>query len=293
MSIPSLLDIYYDFARLKNFTPRKGIEEALNYLENGHNIIFKAPTGYGKTTMTEVLAKAIISNNTGINRVIHVLPYRAIIQDIYSKLKKDGFSERYIGAQDIDYHDSPFFIKKVNITTLDTFALNLFKLPTTEFQLAFKTGQSHFEFPRAMIYSSVILFDEFHLFGEGDMTNNDEEKEEDGKKKQKTLSVALATIKVLKEAGVPIVVMSATIDNGLEELLKKYLNDVKVVKPTDYNIRKNVTVDFLDNNEEIFGLIEKKLNEEITDEKTGERRRKKVLVVFNTRKEGFSFHRHL
>jgi len=285
----SLVDLYYEFLNMKSkkigkkLQPRSGIIETLENIENGHNVILRAPTAYGKTTITEILATALVQKKLDIaSRLIHVLPYRAIVQDLYDKLTKDDaeilkLNKSIVGAQDMDYHDSPFFAKKVNITTLDTFVLNLFKLPAAEFRFAFKNQQSHFEFPRAMIYSSIVLFDEFHLFGE----------------EGKPLSAGIAAINALKEAGVPIVVMSATIDNKLEELLEKYLGDVKVVEAKDYNVRRNITVDICEKEEELFDLVKKKLNEEIIDEKTGKRRKKRVLIVFNTRAKAINVYNKL
>lgn len=263
MNMSSLLDVYYDFLKIMNYEARKGIEETLKYLENGHDVILKAPTGYGKTTLTAILANAVGLGYTDLaDRVIHVLPYRAIVQDLYENLRRYvekkaiKISKKEIGAQDMDFYDSPFFVKKVNITTLDTFVFNLFKFPTAEFKMAFQKHQSHFEFPRAMIYSSIVLFDEFHLLGE----------------EGKPLSTGIASLKALKEAGVPVVIMSATIDNNLEGLLKKYLDDVKVVNATDYKIERRLTVNFLNSEDEIINVAENKLKEG-----------RRVLIVSNTR----------
>ena len=257
-----LLDLYYDFIKANNFSPRKGIEETLEYIENGHNVIFKAPTGYGKTTITAILANAVAQGcGDFASRVIHVLPFRAIVQDLYLKLedyaKRKVLKTSNIGAQDMDYHDSPYFMRKVNVTTLDTFVLNLFKIPAVEFKQVFQDYGSHFEFPRAMIYSSIVLFDEFHLLGE----------------EGKSLTASLAALEALKEAGVPIIVMSATIDEGLEEILMNSLGkDTKIVYPRNFNIDREITVDFLDDEEKVLEVAERKLKEG-----------KRVLITYNTR----------
>ncbi|SAI85117.1 CRISPR-associated protein Cas3' (Type I-A) [Saccharolobus solfataricus] len=258
-NMSSLVDFYNDLIARQGFEERKGIEETLRYLENGHNVILKAPTGYGKTTLTMILANAVSSNIDIGSRVIHVLPYRAIVQDLYLKLKKYAdkgiIYTKSIGAQDMDYHDSPFFMKKVNVTTLDTFILNLFKLPTIDFKLIFKNYGSHYEFPRALIYSSIVIFDEFHLLGE------------DGK----SLGAGLSAIEVLSDAGVPIVVTSATIDKGLERVLMDKLGKSgKVVYASDFKIDRKIYVNELEKDEI-----------SIADEKVKEGKR--VLLVYNTR----------
>lgn len=255
----SLADFYNDFITRHGFEERKGIEETLLNLENGHSVILKAPTGYGKTTLTMILANAVSSDINLGSRVIHVLPYRAIVQDLYLKLKNNAdkgvIYTKSIGAQDMDYQDSPFFMKKVNVTTLDTFILNLFKLPTVDFKLIFKNYGSHYEFPRALIYSSIVIFDEFHLLGE------------DGK----SLGAGLAALEVLRDAGVPIVVTSATIDKGLERVLMNKLGkNVKVVNANDFKIDRKIYVNVLENDE--ISITEVKVKEG-----------KRVLLVYNTR----------
>jgi len=110
-----LIEAYDEFIKKNNLQDRKAIRETIETLEEGHNVILKAPTGYGKTTLTKVLANATIHGRY-FDRVIHVLPLRAIVQDLYNKLKKDSESgvikTKSIAAQDMDYSDSPFFMKK-------------------------------------------------------------------------------------------------------------------------------------------------------------------------------------
>ena len=267
-----LLDLYYDFIKANNYSPRKGIEETLKYIENGHNVILRAPTGYGKTTLTAILANAVAQGcDDFASRVIHVLPFRAIVQDLYLKLedyaKGQIVKTKSIGAQDMDYHDSPYFMRKVNVTTLDTFILNLFKLPAVELKQVFQDYGSHFEFPRAMIYSSIVLFDEFHLLGE----------------EGKSLTAGLAALEVLKEAGVPVIVMSATIDDGLKKVLEESLgSNTKTVNPTDYNVNRDITVNFPDTEEKALETAERKLKEG-----------KRVLITYNTRKGAIEAYKKL
>jgi len=272
MNMSCLLDLYYDFIKANNFTPRKGIEETLEHIENGHNVILRAPTGYGKTTLTAILANAVAQGcGDFASRVIHVLPFRAIVQDLYLKLK--GYAEKQIvktnniGAQDMDYHDSPYFMKKVNITTLDTFILNLFKLPAVELKQVFQDYGSHFELPRAMIYSSIVLFDEFHLLGE----------------EGKSLTAGLAALEALKEAGVPVIVMSATIDDEFQKILEDSLGkETKTVNPTDYNVDREIEVDFPDSEDKALETAERKLKEG-----------KRVLITYNTRKGAIDAYKKL
>lgn len=253
----SLVDYYNDFITKNKLQERKGIEETLSFLEKGYNVILKAPTGYGKTTLTKILANAVAKGNEIASRVIHVLPLRAIVQDLYQKLIKDAVEGRIytksIGAQDMDYHFSPYFMKKVTVTTLDSFIMNLFKLPPTELHNIFKNFGSHYELPRGMIYSSIVIFDEFHLLSE----------------EGKPLTSGLSALKVLSDAGVPIIIMSATIDSELERLIASYLGNYKVVNVNDFKIERHIEINFV--------------NDPISYAKEKVKEGKRILVVFNTR----------
>lgn len=264
----SLVDYYNDFITKNKLSERKAIEETLRRLDQGKSVLLKAPTGYGKTTLTKILANAVTKGNEVGSRVIHVLPLRAIVEDLYGKLIEDSkrgiIYTRSIGAQDMDYSDAPFFIKKVTITTLDTFVMNLFKLPPAELYNIFKNYGSHYELPRAMIYSSIVIFDEVHLMGE----------------EGRPLTAALASMKVLKEAEVPLVIMSATVDQGLEEIIRKYIN-VDVVEANDYHINRQIRVIKLEN------------EDPIEDAKRQVMSGKRVLLIFNTRKDAIDAYKRL
>lgn len=265
-----LTDAYSDFLKFSGLTERSGIARALEALENGKNVIIKAPTGYGKTTLTRVLARALTdSRNDLYARVIHVLPLRSIVQDLYRKLQEDrekGFINVAVAAQDMDFHESPFFIKRVTVTTLDTFALNLFKIPPVEKEKLFNNFKAHYELPRGMIYSSVVVFDEFHLLGE----------------EGRPLTAALAALKALSKAGVPLVVASATIDDALIDLLRKELNklrDFVIIDDPNFN-----------NNREVTARL---ISDPIADAEGLVREGKRVLIVFNTRKEAVQTYQQL
>ncbi|MGC9113018.1 CRISPR-associated helicase Cas3' [Acidilobus sp.] len=265
-----LTDAYNDFLKLNGLTERNGIMRALEALEDGKSVIIKAPTGYGKTTLTRVLAKALAdSRNDLYARVIHVLPLRSIVQDLYRKLLSDkdrGLISVAVAAQDMDFHDSPFFIKRITVTTLDTFALNLFKIPPVEMKNLFNNFKAHYELPRGMIYSSIVIFDEFHLLGE----------------EGKPLTAALAALKALSGAGVPVVVASATIDDSLMKLLYREIPNIR-----DFVVIEDPSFD--DNREVMVRLI----GDPIADAEKLVREGKRVLMVFNTRRDAVDAYQQL
>jgi len=256
----SLVDHYREVLKLMDFKPRRGIEETLSKIEQGKSVILTAPTGYGKTSLTYALGLASLKGNGYFDRVIHVLPLRSIIQDLTSKLtdfaRQAGYPSTVVGAYDMDFHDTPFFLRKVNVTTLDSFVLNMFKLPVSEIGRGMRGMGTHYEVPRGAIYSSIVVFDEFHLFSD------------DGGK-DKSLTSVIASLRGLGAMQVPFVIMTATLPSSLRDLIKEKLKDVVELEEVNDNfkVERDVRVDF---------------DNELDFEKLDGR---KTLVVMNTKKE--------
>lgn len=188
-------------------------------LKEGDRALFlvELPAGYGKSLATTLtLAKRALERNPYFTRVIHVLPMRSIIDDLCRRLtdgskRVDPRISTEVAAQYMLRPGSPFFVKKCVVTTLDTFVLNFFKLPAHEIHKAFKYNTAHFEFPRGMIYSSIVVLDEVHLFtGLGTI-----------REESKSLTAVLAMVECLLEAGVPIVMMTATMPDQIKKIIKE------------------------------------------------------------------------
>ena len=135
--------------------------EELLVKEKYPRILFEAPTGYGKSSSIPLLF------TLGLRRVIHVLPLRAIIDDLVRKfagcLKGVRLGYQMMGQVDAPIKKSPFFASDYVISTLDSFILNLYRGNVAEKNLG------HFETPRAFIMSSLVVLDEIHLpFQSGD-----------------------------------------------------------------------------------------------------------------------------
>ena len=271
-----LRSIYEDLCKEKNWTPRYFIKETLDKLDNLLNeekkfvLIACLPTGYGKTTITNVLARATLKGYPYFSRVIHVLPMRSIADDIFLELKEDKIISNDLAVQHLLSPGSPFFAKRCIITTLDTFLLNFFKAPAHELSKIFQYDTAHFEFPRAMIYSSAVVFDEFHLFtGLGSISNE-----------RKALTSVIAAIISLVDSGVPVVIMSATIPI---ELINKIKEEVEgaggILEKVEY--RKGVDFEFDKR------LEEKKkrlyvVNQDVAEILNSIDKNKSILVVVNT-----------
>jgi CRISPR-associated endonuclease/helicase Cas3 len=230
---PTVSQIYGNVCRLLGWKPRILIEEALRRLDNGVNpLIVKLPTGYGKTSIT--LCAGLACKESGVNwlRVIHVLPMRSIANDVEHRLsehiQKLNFAGIKVYKQCMGSPMSPFYCSKgIIVTTLDTFMMNLFKVPAPEFRKVIELGYSHYDIPRANIYSSAVVLDEFHLLS--NIGSQDDE--------LKSLASSLVAIRALCEAGVPLVISTATLPEVLIKAIKDVLKKIGI-KVDDQNVLK-------------------------------------------------------
>ncbi len=212
------LNIYNQICDERGWKPRKYIVEALKrlykYLDENEPklMLLNLPTGYGKTSITEVILKTILTYPKELNysRIIHVLPLKSIIHQLATKLKRN-FGDIYVGEQHMGVHDSPYLVRKCVITTFDTFLLNFVKLPPVEFVKAIRYGITHHHFARAMIYSSLVIFDEPHLIilGRGGRGGG--------------LSVLTAVISSLLRTGSQVILSTASLPSTIKEELTSWL----------------------------------------------------------------------
>ncbi len=184
--------------------------------------------------------------------------------------------EKKIAIQHLGLQGSPYFAKRVVITTLDTFVLNFYKMPVREFSKALEGGGTHFDFPRAQIYSAFVIFDEFHLFSKLGIGI------EDAGSRSKSLTSVLCAIKGLCLSGVPVIVMTATIPKPMKELLVNDMREFGITviekvyfKGSDPEFERKRGKRRLD-----FGTLERSKFPEKCGRLISEG--KKVLCVFNT-----------
>jgi len=279
MNYKTLVQHYESVCSRFGWEPRPAINKSLESLEEllqdeePNVIIMELPTGYGKSTMTLALAEAAILGNQYFSKVIHVLPMRSIADDLYSRLKdwfyKLDLNSESIGVQHMGLPGSPFFAKKCVVVTLDTFMLNLFKAPAYELAKLLKHNVAHFEFPRGNIYSSMVVFDEFHLFSP--MATYKEE--------AKNLGTTIKAIVLLALTGVPIIIMSATMPNKLVQTIESELRNNGIKKE---KIKYEPSKDKFEETRSKKKLVLKLCHENIVDLIIKKRKqKKKVLAVIN------------
>jgi CRISPR-associated helicase Cas3 len=170
---------------------RIGVKEVLNSLEEkvvpsilrGEPTILhvELPTGYGKSMTSALIAQKLASGEGGlaeyVHRVIHVVPTRYLVEDLVrgarSLTKGTAEGGLVVRGQSMFFDPSlkdPYFLSDLVFTTLDSYALNFFKVPVAEADLI-RAGftHGHFDVPRYAVLSAVNVFDEYHVLVPGDV----------------------------------------------------------------------------------------------------------------------------
>lgn len=192
---------------------RKGVEELLQTLDYRDSAIFIAPTGYGKTTASPHILEKLRTSNRAAG-LIHVVPIRTLVKKIYEeKFCKTRFSVGY-QSQDVFRPEdkSPYFMRELVVTTLDSFVANLYRLPIPEVRAILKEqSKGHYYTPLSNIYTSAVIFDEAHMYTGG----IDE---------SISLSMVYASLAFLKKVRVPVVVETATMNSKIISELARLLS---------------------------------------------------------------------
>lgn len=162
-------------------------------------LLLKAPTGSGKTeAVIAPFLSQFISNRFHIApRLLYVLPMRVLVNSLAGRIKR--YTQKispYISVevQHGDVPNSPFFIADIVVTTLDQFL----------YGFARASGQvgRHLDIPAGAIASSIIVFDEAHMYRDGF-----------------TFSIMRALMEILHKSRIPFVLMTATMPESLERSL--------------------------------------------------------------------------
>ncbi|MBP1449718.1 MAG: DEAD/DEAH box helicase [Thermoproteus sp.] len=205
-------------------------------------VVLEAPTGYGKTFAAPFVAERLFKCDYA-DRFLHVLPLRAIVEDVLCN-GKSGLRVRIrrgelrLKVEDVAYQmgerlegvpKRPLFDARYVVTTLDSFLYNFYKIPVTEIF----GPKKHYAIPRLRIFLSGILFDEAHVaLGEsywppsaGSLAHDTLGKGEEG-----LYSATLAFLEAAVKAGVPVLLASATMGDEALERVAPYSYVVKYGK---------------------------------------------------------------
>jgi CRISPR-associated endonuclease/helicase Cas3 len=212
---------------------RKLVDSVLEYIDKLDDfdriIILEAPTGYGKSVSAPAIAALNHVKKFSYN-FIHVLPLRAIIEDLYlckylyalgvkvdrcvnapPKIFYEALTKINIDKNDVAYQmgfdymlrdigeKEPIYDAKIVISTLDSFAYNFLRIPVTEIYRELK----HYAIPRIRIFTSTLFLDEIHMLNRFD-------DEDSGK----ILSLLKVLIEFSLKTKTPLVMSTATLWSG-------------------------------------------------------------------------------
>ncbi len=182
------------------------LEQAEEDLKNSLTPFYaiRAPTGYGKTTLSLALAEASLRDASWFEKVIHVLPLRTIVDDLFSSSKK--VLGDWVGRQRMGAPESPFLTMPLTFVTVDTFVLAALKLNTAKIVRVREREEHGYDyFTQASVLLSAVVLDEAHIELEDPL-----------------LRRALGTVlRILARRGTPTFIMSATLTDGQVRELRK------------------------------------------------------------------------
>jgi len=239
-------------------------------IANYDYLILRAPTGWGKTTVSLLFAK-----NKDYRRIFITLPTITSIEKFYEKLRKNFNAEMYFYLYDAylsleDEIDEKiralYYIRNlyspINITTADQILLSFLQ-----------TGKYFLK--RLNLRKSVLIFDEIHLL---------------------TPQMIFLLKKMLKyllpKYNIKILLMSATLPKGLVE----YLSEDLTFETIDiYGLwNKNYFDEKYYNRERVeFELIEKDILEDLDKIVEENKKGKSVLVIVNTVEKAVAIYKKL
>ncbi|MBW1668761.1 MAG: CRISPR-associated helicase Cas3' [Deltaproteobacteria bacterium] len=238
--------------------PYKYQRDVFEKIQNYKNpVLLKAPTGSGKTeaAIAPFLLQFLEDKFLIAPRLIYVLPMRIMVNNIADRIRK--YAKKIspfisVEVQHGDVPNTPFFISDIVVTTLDQF---LYAFART----AILVGK-HIDIPAGSIASSIVIFDEAHMYRD-----------------EFTFSIMRALMEILGKSHVPFVVMTATMPEALEKSLfenRELFSDIeKIIAEVDIQSELEVTI------EDMPLFSNEKMN--ISDELLNKVKNKKTLIVVN------------
>ena len=223
--------------------------KAWGALTQGKSVVLRAPTGSGKT---EAVFLPFCFGRGGQlpSRLIYALPLRSLANQLAERMKnyaeKSGKSNWRIALQHGQKPESVLFAADVIIATIDQVISSYACTPLT-------LPLRHGNIPAGAVASSLLVFDEVHLFD---------------------LELALQAVRLicerLRHMGLPFAILSATLPDSVLEFFQREFG-CEVIDAQDETNQRDVRMEFCES--ELTGKVVKEAM------KQGHR---KILAVVNT-----------
>lgn len=303
----NLKDYYHEVVSKLGFsTKRPYLEEVvIPTIDNKWNeknvFIVEAPTGYGKTSISMTLALYSIKEEM---KAIIALPQRSLLEDQYEKLKL-LFNEDLLGKRYMHNPESPYLLKPITLTTIDTLSLTLLGISPEDLskilrhQMGRGSSLGHYLFSAASIALSNIILDEAHL-----MTDS-----------TKSLNFLVCLARFSIDCGRKLVLMSATIPKRVKKALMEglriwrerilFIEFTKEEQVKDRDkfdcvagwdekfVEVRAEKKYEPNIKQVFPENKHTFINEWLSKKFKENSQTKAIVIFNTVKDARDFHRSI
>ncbi|MBM7556089.1 CRISPR-associated helicase Cas3' [Halanaerobacter jeridensis] len=148
---------------IDGFSPFKYQKEVAQTILNGENLILQAPTGAGKTLAS--IMPFVIGNEEKIDfpkKLIYSTPRRTLVNslytDIYDEINQGNFDKEFdVTLQTGEKKEDRYFSGDIIFTTFDQSLSSALSMPIS---LSKRLGNVNL----GAVFSSYLIFDEFHLF---------------------------------------------------------------------------------------------------------------------------------
>jgi len=257
---------------------RPAIDEAIEAMDSawGEKDVFliEAPTGYGKTAVSLAIARYSLEEEA---KAIIAYPLRTLLEDQVGRFRQ--LFGGVVGVRYMLHPESPYLVKPVTLTTIDTLALNYVGLAAEDLGKVMKhydgtatRSLGHYLFSRASVLMSNVVIDEAHLVA--DLPNGP--------------TVLAAIARTAAEEGMKLVLMTATAPKQLRNLLTEVVGEDRFLhipfraRSGDPFVEEREAKEYSVEARPVRGV------EEVVEwvEGAGEGlRRRKALLVFNTVRE--------